>query len=439
MAPLPIYGDKPVVLLTNDDGPPCSSSPNIYAFYKTLVAKLGWEVKVVIPDCQKSWVGKAYAISDIISASYFYPLEPDGLTGETSTTPRPLKEGETMEWILLTGTPATCTNIALHNLYPGQIDLVISGPNHGRNSSTAFSLSSGTLGAALAGALSPPLPGPFPSIPSLHPDHIPCIAVSYGVVTRPVTAATNQHAADISADICSRLWQDWGYERGGEGDKRKRVQVYSINVPLVEDALTLANRKICWTKMWRNTYGQLFKTTKLDPALNWWANASKPNQPSTMTSFVAALSTSLQSVKEDDVLKLNQDPQANLHTPTFSSETTYDPGDKPNQPVKTQPPRISTTATAGPGAIPTPNPASPAIPTPADAEHSKQLKFHFAPTMAPLLFPSIESLPEGTDGWAFAKGWVSVTPIRAEYGGMGEGGCGFGSIEGGGQPGEIWT
>ena len=30
-------------------------------------------------------------------------------------------------------TPATCSNIALHNLYPGMIDLVVSGPNRKSN------------------------------------------------------------------------------------------------------------------------------------------------------------------------------------------------------------------------------------------------------------------------------------------------------------------
>lgn len=63
-------------------------------------------------------VGKAYAISDIISLSYFYPqgelpiasrstgahvTEPAGLTGDVTTTSRPLKEGENMEWIMLSG------------------------------------------------------------------------------------------------------------------------------------------------------------------------------------------------------------------------------------------------------------------------------------------------------------------------------------------------
>jgi tubulin--tyrosine ligase len=39
----------------NDDGPPSPSSPNIYSFAKALKDTLGWDVRVVIPDCQKSW------------------------------------------------------------------------------------------------------------------------------------------------------------------------------------------------------------------------------------------------------------------------------------------------------------------------------------------------------------------------------------------------
>jgi 5'/3'-nucleotidase SurE len=59
----------------NDDGPPhAAGSPNIYSFAKTLMDRLGWEVRVVVPDSQKSWVGKAYAIGDVITGKYFYPL-----------------------------------------------------------------------------------------------------------------------------------------------------------------------------------------------------------------------------------------------------------------------------------------------------------------------------------------------------------------------------
>lgn len=100
--------------------------------------------------------GKAYQIKDIISGRYYYPKDPgtplllyikavltwvtDG-KGEISEKSRPLQEGEIGQWILLDGvslsvlslccpptvlqTPATCANIALHNLYNGEIDLVV--------------------------------------------------------------------------------------------------------------------------------------------------------------------------------------------------------------------------------------------------------------------------------------------------------------------------
>ena len=70
--------------------------------------------------------GKAYQIKDIIPGRFYYPRDPgkaynayncgvansvitqDGLLGETSDSPRPLKEGEIGEWILLDGvSPST--------------------------------------------------------------------------------------------------------------------------------------------------------------------------------------------------------------------------------------------------------------------------------------------------------------------------------------------
>ncbi|WRT66223.1 5'/3'-nucleotidase SurE [Kwoniella shivajii] len=388
------YKDRPVVLLTNDDGPPCASSPNIFSFCKLLQSRLGWDVRVVIPDCQKSWVGKAYAISDVITASYFYPLEPEGLTGEITATARPLKDGETMEWILLSGTPATCTNIALHNLYPGEIDLVVSGPNHGRNSSTAFALSSGTLGAALAGALSTPLPGPSTGESSLHLDHIPCIAVSYGVVTRPVTSRVLDLATDAAADVCEKLFNDWGWDEDHEKG-RHLVQVYSVNIPLVEGDLEVGTRKTAWTNMWRNSYGRLFKDTTLS--------------------------------------KANYDPGDNSNQNKPASAST-------NQPQNTNiPPGDSTTSTAGPGALPTPTPTLPSSPSIGADKEAGQLKFHFAPDMKPLLFPPIESLPVGSDAWAFAKGYISVTPMRAQFACPIEGSYGFGKDENQGKAaGSLW-
>lgn len=46
---------------------------------------------------------------------------------------------------------------------------------------------------------------------------------------------------------------------------------------------------------------------------------------------------------------------------------------------------------------------------------SDQLVFKFSPSMGGLINPEMASLPVGSDGWAIAKGWVSVTPLRASF------------------------
>ncbi|KAG8874762.1 hypothetical protein FRB97_005663 [Tulasnella sp. 331] len=86
----------------NDDGPPSHESPYIFGLYMELTRKLGWDVKVVIPSSQKSWIGKAYQIKDTIKGAYYYPKGPNG-NGCTSEVSRPLEEDEVGEWILLDG------------------------------------------------------------------------------------------------------------------------------------------------------------------------------------------------------------------------------------------------------------------------------------------------------------------------------------------------
>jgi tubulin--tyrosine ligase len=81
-------------------------------------------------------------IHEEVPLYYYYPQHPDGYASEKSDVRRALKQNERKEWILLGGTPATCSSVGLRNLYPGKIDLVVSGPNFGRNTSSAFALSS---------------------------------------------------------------------------------------------------------------------------------------------------------------------------------------------------------------------------------------------------------------------------------------------------------
>ncbi|KAH9825129.1 survival protein sure-like phosphatase/nucleotidase [Melampsora americana] len=261
----------PTVLLTNDDGP-CSSSesPFIHSFSRhlrsTFLGSSPEKLKVVLPDSQKSWIGKAYIIKDTISLNYFDP--------ESSTkSKRPIKNLKSQDqWILLSGTPASCSNIALFNLFPNKIDLVISGPNYGRNTSSAFSLSSGTIGASLDAALS---------------NH-KTIALSYGIFERPVSNEIIEAAHQIAVKIIKQLWISGFVQPDQETD---HVHLYSVNIPLVPAILT--DPQVTWTTEAHTRYGRLFlpsstaqptKPVEIDEASASSVTPSSPETPTTVSS-----------------------------------------------------------------------------------------------------------------------------------------------------------
>ncbi|WFD29684.1 hypothetical protein MSPP1_000695 [Malassezia sp. CBS 17886] len=241
---------KPHVLLVNDDGPPSPSSPYVLQLYRALVEH-GWSVRVVLPSSQKSWSGTTYTVSQReVRYWYYYPLK-DNFTGTDpgtaecwSDTRRAIDyaRGEIAEWVLVDGSPSTCTNVGLFTgdaLFgcadAGACDLVVSGPNFGRNSGTAFAVSSGTLGAALAGSLC----------------DVRSVAISYGhFATNPPTLEPGPGRAKLDEDeaaeaaalacqhsvtILQQLWDQW--------DRDADVQAYSINVPLAE---TLREPQVRW-------------------------------------------------------------------------------------------------------------------------------------------------------------------------------------------------
>lgn len=61
-APLPT--DLDLSPAASDDGPPSAhESPMIFSFAQALRAVNGWDVTVVVPSSQKSWIGGAYVIN----------------------------------------------------------------------------------------------------------------------------------------------------------------------------------------------------------------------------------------------------------------------------------------------------------------------------------------------------------------------------------------
>ena len=198
--------------VVNDDGPPSNHhSPYI----KTMVATLqehGHVVSVVLPDRQRSWIGKAHLYGETVTPSYYRPES--GLV-DGKPFPRPLKKDEPgEEWVLVDSTPAACVHLGLCHFYQdrGPVDLVLSGPNYGRNTSNLFQLASGTIGGAME---------------AVH-FRKRAIALSFAYSKndskdnlQPSINAASRHAVKI----IDHLYQNWGSD----------VELYTVNVPVKED------------------------------------------------------------------------------------------------------------------------------------------------------------------------------------------------------------
>jgi len=116
------------ILITNDDG---IHALGLCALYDALAED--HEVHVVAPESERSAVGHAITLSD--------PLRV-----------RPVKrQGVRFGWAV-SGTPADCVKLALHELVPHPLDLILSGINQGANVGINV-LYSGTVSAATEGAI----------------------------------------------------------------------------------------------------------------------------------------------------------------------------------------------------------------------------------------------------------------------------------------------
>ncbi|KAF2126809.1 sure-like protein [Dothidotthia symphoricarpi CBS 119687] len=234
------------ILITNDDGPPSDqSSPYVHSLVTSLQAQ-GHTISVVLPHTQRSWIGKAHLVGKAVKPTYFRPqplrtTSTGKLTnsGTTHTSPLPAHSTEE-EWVLVDSTPASCVQIGLYHYFNdrGPIDLVVSGPNYGRNSTALFSLSSGTVGGAMEAAVC----------------GMKSIALSYAFFDRNHDASIITGASALSAKIIQYLYDNWDPE----------THLYSVNVPLVEN---VGDRKVLWTHMLQNKWksGSCFQVVDVPP------------------------------------------------------------------------------------------------------------------------------------------------------------------------------
>jgi len=123
-----IMGSKPQILITNDDG---ISAKGIAALIE--VAKPFGDIYVLAPDKPQSGMGHAISIHDPIRLfkSELYPG---------------------VQSYACSGTPVDCVKLGIFELLGTKPDLLLSGINHGENSSTNV-LYSGTMSAAIEGAM----------------------------------------------------------------------------------------------------------------------------------------------------------------------------------------------------------------------------------------------------------------------------------------------
>ncbi|CAI7648444.1 unnamed protein product [Penicillium bialowiezense] len=226
------------ILVTNDDGPPSNqSSPYVHSLVKSLQSA-GHTVSVILPHQQRSWIGKAHIVGASVKPTYFRPGTLHQEDGTTHQLPRGSNgdDSEGDEWVLIDSTPASCVQIGLYHYFQerGPIDVVVSGPNYGRNSTALFALSSGTIGAAMEGAC--------------------CgkrsIALSYAFSSRNHDPVIIAEASGHSVKLIEYLCANWADD----------VDLYSVNVPLEPG---VSENKVLYTNMLENKWtGSCFQAVE---------------------------------------------------------------------------------------------------------------------------------------------------------------------------------
>lgn len=126
--PSPVKNDKPVILITNDDGVTAPGIQNLVEAVKDL-----GHIVVVAPDKPQSGMGHAITIGQPLRLHKIHSL------------------GDVETWSC-TGTPVDCVKLAVDKVLHRKPDLCLSGINHGANHSINV-IYSGTMSAAVEAAI----------------------------------------------------------------------------------------------------------------------------------------------------------------------------------------------------------------------------------------------------------------------------------------------
>ncbi len=216
------------LLLTNDDG---IDSPALLPTYRAL-APLFDHVRVVVPHVERSWIGKAINRKDEIEVG--------------------AQTREGVDILTTTGFPADCTQVGVFNTDGPRPTMVVSGINIGANHSTAFLYGSGTVGAAIEGALV----------------GIPSIALSassgadnFGEWNAFMRTQESIPTWETTAGVCATL-VDRVLQNGFPGD----IDVLSVNLP---EGVT-SESPVVAARLGHTGYGQLFQEQRPGVLKHQW-------------------------------------------------------------------------------------------------------------------------------------------------------------------------
>ena len=183
--------NKPLILVTNDDG---ITAPGIHHLV-SVMQELG-EVVVVAPDSPQSGMGHAVTLHRPLRLD-----EIDQFPGIRS-------------W-QCSGTPVDCVKLAIDIVLDRRPDLLVSGINHGSNSSINV-IYSGTMSAAVEGAIE--------GVPSIG---FSLLDYSFKAKFNPLLPYVKQIAAQV-------------LEKG-----MPKGTLFNVNFPKVEDTSEIRGVKVC--------------------------------------------------------------------------------------------------------------------------------------------------------------------------------------------------
>ena len=208
------------ILLTNDD----SHDSPLFLLAIELLKNYG-ELRIVVPAEEQSWKGK--------SMTRYGKLAVDKI----------LLDGT--QAYSITGTPADCANIGIHNLWPDKPDILVSGINLGINTGLGFLLASGTVGASLEANIVG-LPGIAISQQISIEDH------KLWDKERRFTDETMHKVREVISDTLPKIWQHCVV------DNPQPRATWSVNIPL--DPVE-GGAQICETRLGETYYGQCYTQT----------------------------------------------------------------------------------------------------------------------------------------------------------------------------------